>query len=45
MLALIVTIEGNIGAGKATLLQKFEQSLSGEDKVTIEVECEPIKEF
>ena len=35
----------NIGAGKATLLQRFEQSLSVEDKVIIKVECEPVKEF
>ena len=41
----IVTIEGNIGAGKTTLLQEFEQSLSGEGKVTIKVEHKPIKEF
>ena len=36
---------GNIGAGKTTLLQKFEQSLSSEDKITIKVEHEPVKEF
>ena len=41
----IVTIEGNIGAGKTTLLQKFEQSLSSEDKVTIKVENESVKEL
>ena len=41
----IVTIEGNIGAGKTTMLQKFEQSLSSDDKVTINVEHPPIKEF
>ena len=29
-----MTIEGNIGAGKTIILQKFEQSLIGEDKVT-----------
>ena len=44
MQVLIVTIEGNIGAGKATLLQKFEKSLSHEDKVAIKVEHEPVKE-
>ena len=41
----IVTIEGNISAGKTTLLQKFGQSLSSEDKVTIKVEPETVKEF
>ena len=40
-----MTIEGNIGAGKTTLLQKFENSLSSEDKVTIKVEHGPVKEF
>ena len=40
-----VTIEGNIGAGKTTHVQKFEEFLSSEDKVTIKVEHEPIKEF
>ena len=42
---LIVTIEVNIGAGKITLLQKFGQSMSGEDKVTMKVEHEPVKDF
>ena len=41
----IVTIEGNIGGGKTTLLQMFEQFLSSEDKVTIKVEHEPVKDF
>ena len=41
----IVTTERYIGAGKTTLLQLFEQSLSGEDKVTIKVEHEPVQEF
>ena len=41
----IVTIEGNIGAGKTTVLQKIEQSLSSDDKVAIKVEHESIKEF
>ena len=45
MWASIETIEGNIGTGKITLLQMFEQSLSGEDKVTVKVEHEPVKEF
>ena len=39
----IVTKEGN--ARKATLLQKFKQSLSDEDKVIIKVEHEPVKEI
>ena len=41
----IVTIEDNIGAGLTTLLQKFEQSLSGKYKVTITIEHELIKEY
>ena len=45
MLVPIVTTEGYIGAGKTTHLQKFEQSLSIEDSVTIKVEHEPVKEF
>ena len=40
-----VTIDGNIGTGKMTLLQQLEQSLSSEDKVKIKVEHEPVKEF
>ena len=40
-----MTIEGNIGTGKTTLLQEFEHSLSSENKVTINVEHEPVKEF
>ena len=40
-----VTTEGNIGAGKTTLLQKFDQSLSDEDKVTIKVGHETVQEF
>ena len=40
-----MTIEGNIGTGKRTLLQTFEQSLSGEDNLTVKAEHEPIKEF
>ena len=35
-----VTTEGNIDAGKITLLQKLEQSLSSQDKVTVKVEHE-----
>ena len=41
----IVTIEGNIGTGKTTLLQIFEQPLSSDDKVTVKIEHESIKEF
>ena len=41
----IRTIGSNIDARKTALLQKFEQTLSGEDKVTIKVENEPVKEF
>ena len=41
----IVTMEGNTNAGKTTLLQEFEQSLSGEERGTIKVEHKPIKEF
>ena len=41
----ILTIEGNIGAGRTTLLQKFEQSLSSKDKITINVEHESVKDF
>ena len=40
-----MTIEGNTGEGKTTLLQKFEKYLSGEDKVTIKVQQEPTKDF
>ena len=40
-----MTMEGNAGAGKTTFLEKFEQSLSGEEKVTIKVEHEPVKDF
>ena len=41
----IVTIGGNIGAGKTTHLQNFEQSITCEDNLTIKVEHEPLKEF
>ena len=34
----IVTIEGNIGAEKTTLLQTFEQSLSSDVKMSINKE-------
>ena len=45
MRVAVVTVEGNIGAGKTTLSQKFEQSLSGQDNVRIKVEDEHVKEF
>ena len=41
----ILTIEGNIGAGTTKLLQKFKQSLSGEEKVIIKVEHDPVRSF
>ena len=40
-----MTIEGKIGPRKITLLQKFEWSLSGEDKITMKVEHETVKRF
>ena len=40
-----MAIEGNTGSGKITILQKFEQSLYCECKVTIKIEHEPVKEF
>ena len=41
----VVTIEGNIGAGKTTLLERFEHSLSSEDKCKIKINHEPVDEF
>ena len=41
----MILLQGNIFAGKTTLLQKLEQSLSGEDNVTIKVEHEPVQRF
>ena len=41
---LVVNIEGNIGAGKTTLLERFEHSLSSEDKCKIEINHEPVDE-
>ena len=41
----IVTKAGNIVVGKTTLLQKFKESLSGEDKVTIKIEHNTVKEL
>ena len=32
----VITVEGNIGAGKKPLLQKLEQSLSMADKIKIQ---------
>ena len=40
-----VTVEGNIGAGKNILFQKFEESLSSADRFKIRVEHEPLSEF
>ena len=40
-----MTTKCNIGAGKRALFQKFEQFLSGENKVTIIVEHESVKEL
>ena len=45
MQAPVVKIEGNIGTGKTTHLQKFQQSLSHEDQVTIKIEHESVKQF
>ena len=41
----VVIIEGNIGAGKTTLLERFEHSLSSEDKCKIKINHEPVDEF
>ena len=41
----VVNTEGNIDAGKTILLNKFKQSLSSEDKITIKEWNEPIKKF
>ena len=41
----MVTVEENTKAGKTTLLQKCEESLSSADKFKIRVEHEPISEF
>ena len=38
----VVTVEGNTGARKTTLLQKFEESLSGEGNFKITEEHEPM---
>ena len=40
-----MTIKGNIGTGKTKLVQRFEQSLSGEVKIKIKVKQEPVKGF
>ena len=41
----VVTVERNIGKGKTTLLQKFQESLSSADKFKNRVEHKPINEF
>ena len=41
----VVTVEGNIGAGKNTLLNKFEQFLCNDEKAKIKIEHEPLVEF
>ena len=43
----VVIVEGNIGAGKTTLMKKFEQFLSDDEnaKIKIEHEHEPLVEF
>ena len=41
----IATVEGNIGAGKTILLNKFEQFLSDDEKAKIKIEHEPLVEF
>ena len=38
-------MEGNIGAGKATLLQNLEQSLSMAAKIKIKIDHEPVGAF
>ena len=40
----MATIEGNIRAGKTTLLERFEHSLSSEDKCKIKINHEPVDE-
>ena len=39
----IVTIQGNIYAGKTTLLQKFEWSISGADRAMFKTGHETVK--
>ena len=41
----VITVEGNIGAGKTILLQKLEQSLSMADKFKIKTDHEPSGAF
>ena len=41
----VVAVEGNIGAGKTALLNKFEQFLSDDEKAKIKIEHEPLVEF
>ena len=41
----VITVEGNIGAGKTFLLQNLEQSLSMADKIKIKIDHEPVRTF
>ena len=41
----VMTVEGNIGVGKTTLLQKLEQSLSMADKFKIKTDHDPVGAF
>ena len=41
----VITVEGNTGAGKTTILQKLEQSLSMTDKIKIQTDHEPFGRF
>ena len=41
----VIIVEGNIGAGKTTPLQKLEQSLSMADKIKIKIDHEPVGAF
>ena len=41
----VITVEGNIGAGKTTPLRKLEQSLSMADKIKIKTDHEPVGAF
>ena len=41
----VITVGGNIVAGKTTLLQKLEQSLSMEGKIKIKPDHEPVGAF
>ena len=41
----VITVEGNIGAGKTSILQNLEQSLSVTDKFKIKTDHEPVGAF